>query len=197
MSSRHDISQALTTAKLFVGWKSEEVFPELRALRYDYRSNDPLLVSRVLWTIFRIRYSYFDFYPEIWNALVKFASRCEKIVRDMFHWTQPLIDFMIKKALRDLEIVDDRVGLAIPSALLAPSPDAIHLSPLLDRNEYCTAIDLLPDMLAPEALYMHQKFLIDAQALYFQVVQSDMLYTWMISLYLRQAQLPMVIPDLI
>ena len=43
MSSRHDISQALTTAKLFVGWKSEEVFPELRALRYDYRSNDPLL----------------------------------------------------------------------------------------------------------------------------------------------------------
>jgi hypothetical protein len=48
MSSRHDIAQALTTAKLFVGWRSEEAFPESRAVRFDYRSNDPTLVFRVL-----------------------------------------------------------------------------------------------------------------------------------------------------
>jgi len=133
MSSRHDVTQALTTAKLFVGWRSEETFPESRAIRYDFRSNDPLLVYRVLWTIFRIRYGFFEFHTEIWDALVRYAVRCEKVVRDLFHWTQAAVDFMIKKALRDLEMLDDRVGLTVPSALVAPSPDAVQACPILDR----------------------------------------------------------------
>ena len=128
MSSRHDITQALTTAKLFVGWRSEEPFPESRAVRFDYRSNDPLLVYRVLWTIFRIRYGFFEFHSDIWDALVRYSGRCEKIVRDLFHWSQEAVDFMIRKALRDLEMLDDRVGLTVPSALIAPSPDTSMVS---------------------------------------------------------------------
>ena len=163
MSSRHDITQALTTAKLFVGWRSEEAFPESRAARFDYRSNDPMLVYRVLWTIFRIRYGFFDFHPEIWEALVRFADRCEKVVRDLFHWTQGAVDFMIKKALRDLEMLDDRVGLTVPSALVAPSPDAVQACPILDRFAYCAAIDLLPDMRDPVAYYTHHQLVMQAQ----------------------------------
>lgn len=168
MSSRHDVTQALTTAKLFVGWRSEEPFPDARATRYDYRSNDPSLVNRVLWTIFRVRYGYFDFHVEIWEAMVKFALRCEKLVRDLFHWTQNAVDFMIKKALRDLEMVDDRVGLTVPSALIAPSPDAVQGCPILDKNAYRNAIDLLPDMQAPDAYFMHHQFVLQAQQLHFE-----------------------------
>jgi len=166
MSSRHDIAQALTTAKLFVGWRSEEAFPESRAVRYDYRSNDPLLVYRVLWTIFRVRYGFFEFHPEIWEALVRYSSRCEKIVRDLFHWTQEAVDFMITKALRDLEMLDDRVGLTVPSALVAPSPDAVQACPILDRFAYRDAIDLLPDMRDPIAYYTHHQLVMRAQQLH-------------------------------
>jgi len=35
--SHHDITQALTTAKHFVGWRSEETIPESSAARFDYR----------------------------------------------------------------------------------------------------------------------------------------------------------------
>lgn len=166
MSSRHDITQALTTAKLFVGWRSEEAFPESRAARFDYRSNDPLLVYRVLWTIFRIRYGFFDFHSDIWDALVQYATRCEKIVRDLFHWTQEAVDFMIRKALRDLEMLDDRVGLTVPSALVAPSPDAVQACPILDRFAYRDAIDRLPDMRDPFAYYTHHQFVMRAQQLH-------------------------------
>jgi len=166
MSPRHDIAQALTMAKLFVGWRSEEAFPESRAARFDYRSNDPLLVYRVLWTIFRIRYGYFAFHTVIWDALVRYANRCEKIVRDLFHWTQGAVDFMIKKALRDLEILDDRVGLTVPSALVAPSPDAVQACPILDKYAYCAAIDLLPDMHDPSAYYTHHHLVMQAQQLH-------------------------------
>jgi len=166
MSSRHDITQALTTAKLFVGWRSEEAFPESRAARFDYRSNDPLLVYRVLWTIFRVRYGFFEFHTEIWDALVRYASRCEKVVRDLFHWTQEAVDFMIKKALRDLEMLDDRVGLTVPSALVAPSPDAVQACPILDRFAYRDAIDLLPDMRDPSAYYTHHQLVMRAQQLH-------------------------------
>lgn len=166
MSSRHDITQALTTAKLFVGWRSEEAFPESRAARFDYRSNDPLLVYRVLWTIFRVRYGFFDFHTDIWDALVQYASRCEKVVRDLFHWTQEAVDFMIRKALRDLEMLDDRVGLTVPSALVAPSPDAVQACPILDRFAYRDAIDRLPDMRDPIAYYTHHQFVMRAQQLH-------------------------------
>jgi hypothetical protein len=166
MSSRHDITQALTTAKLFVGWRSEEAFPESRAARFDYRSNDPMLVNRVLWTIFRIRYGYFEFHQEIWDALVRYSCRCEKVVRDLFHWTQEAVDFMIKKALRDLEMLDDRVGLTVPSALIAPSPDAVQACPILDRFAYRDAIDLLPDMRDPIAYYTHHHLVMRAQQLH-------------------------------
>jgi len=165
MSSRHDITQALTTAKLFVGWRSEEAFPESRAARFDYRSNDPLLVYRVLWTIFRIRYGFFEFHADIWDALVRYAVRCEKVVRDLFHWTQEAVDFMIRKALRDLEMLDDRVGLTVPSALIAPSPDAVQACPVLDRFAYREAIDLLPDMRDPVAYYTHHQLVMSAQQL--------------------------------
>ena len=170
MSPRHDVSQAFTTAKLFVGWRSEEPFPEARAVRYDYRSNDPSLVYRVLWTIFRIRYGYFEFYTEIWDALVRYALRCEKLVRDLLHWTQEAVDFMVKKSLRDLEMVDDRVGLTVPSALIAPSPDAVQASPILSSGAYIDAIDLLPDMRASDAYYMHHNLVMQAQKLYFDGV---------------------------
>ena len=166
MSSRHDITQALTTAKLFVGWRSEEAFPESRAARFDYRSNDPMLVNRVLWTIFRIRYGYFEFHQEIWDALVRYSCRCEKVVRDLFHWTQEAVDFMIKKALRDLEMLDDRVGLTVPTALIAPSPDAVQACPILDRFAYRDAIDLLPDMRDPIAYYTHHHLVMRAQQLH-------------------------------
>ena len=166
MSPRHDITQALTTAKLFVGWRSEEPFPESRAVRFDYRSNDPTLIYRVLWTIFRIRYGFFAFHTEIWDSLVRFASRCEKVVRDLFHWTQGAVDFMIKKALRDLEMLDDRVGLTVPSALIAPSPDAVQACPILDKFAYCAAIDLLPDMQDPIAYYTHHQLVMQAQQLH-------------------------------
>ena len=166
MSLRYDITQALTTAKLFVGWRSEEAFPESRAARFDYRSNDPLLVYRVLWTIFRIRYGFFAFHTEIWDALVRYAVRCEKIIRDLFHWTQEAVDFMIKKALRDLEMLDDRVGLTVPSALIAPSPDAVQACPILDRFAYRDAIDLLPDMHEPNAYYSHHQLVMQAQQLH-------------------------------
>jgi hypothetical protein len=166
MSSRHDITQALTTAKLFVGWRSEEAFPESRAARFDYRSNDPMLVNRVLWTIFRIRYGYFEFHQEIWDALVRYSCRCEKVVRDLFHWTQEAVDFMIKKALRDLEMLDDRVGLTVPSALIAPSPDAVQACPILDRFAYRDAIDLLSDMRDPIAYYTYHHLVMRAQQLH-------------------------------
>ena len=166
MSSRHDITQALTTAKLFVGWRSEEPFPESRAVRFDYRSNDPLLVYRVLWTIFRIRYGFFEFHSDIWDALVRYSGRCEKIVRDLFHWSQEAVDFMIRKALRDLEMLDDRVGLTVPSALIAPSPDAVQACPILDRFAYRDAIDLLPDMRDPIAYYTHHQLVMRAQQLH-------------------------------
>ena len=166
MSPRHDVTQALTTAKLFVGWRSEEAFPESRAARFDYRSNDPMLVYRILWTIFRIRYGFFAFHTEIWDALVRYAARCEKVVRDLFHWTQGAVDFMIKKALRDLEMIDDRVGLTVPSALVAPSPDAVQACPILDRYAYCNAIDLLPDMHDPIAYYTHHQLVMQAQQLH-------------------------------
>lgn len=141
-------------------------FPESRAPRFDYRSNDPLLVHRVLWTIFRIRYGYFAFYTEIWDALVRYSLRCEKIIRDLFHWTQEAVDFMIRKALRDLEMLDDRVGLTVPSALVAPSPDAVQACPILDRLAYRDAIDLLPDMREPNTYYTHHQLVMQAQQLH-------------------------------
>jgi len=51
MSQRYDIAQALRMAKVFVGWRSEGTFPESRAARFDYRSNVPMVVYRVLLTI--------------------------------------------------------------------------------------------------------------------------------------------------
>lgn len=166
MSTRHDLSQALTTSKLFVGWRSEEAFPESRATRYDYRSNNPALVNRVLWTIFRIRYGFFEYHTEIWDALVRYALRCEKLIQNLFHWSQEAVEFMIQKALRDLEMLDDRVGLAIPSSLIAPSPDAVNTSPILSVAAYRDAIDLLPDMQAADAYYRHHHFVMEAQTLH-------------------------------
>ena len=73
---------------------------------------------------------------------------------------------MITKALRDLEMLDDRVGLTVPSALVPPSPDAVQACPILDRFAYRDAIDLLPNMHDPVAYYTHHQLVMRAQHLH-------------------------------